>query len=258
MIGLNHRGLFPGPQETLEAFTQRVETLPAVTQPFACPKALERVREIFAVSADWVKIVVQPKGLLPWEAAATWIEEVQGARTCQIQIKHSILSRLYPQEEVVAHEMVHAMRLMFDERRFEEVLAYRTSKNRFRRYFGPLFSNSWDVVILLTLFFVPWVSCGLELLFDWNLGGSVLSLLPLVYLAFKVLQLHRTQSLFQAALSNLDRATRGKGVALATALHLTDEEIALFARLSPQEICAVAEREKERSPRWLQLHTVYF
>lgn len=190
--------------------------------------AAARVRELFDVSPDGVRVTWGRKGLMPWEGAATWIEEGQEGRTCSIQINTSWASRLYPQEELIAHEMVHALRCTLDENRFEEILAYRTSKNRFRRYFGPLFSQPRESTIFVLLLVGSWLLALLQLFFDLSLGGNLIFLLPLGSLAWSLGRLIRSQSLFSAALRNLEQRYPGKG--LSSALYLTDAEIALFAR----------------------------
>ncbi|MBS0604832.1 MAG: hypothetical protein JSS60_07330 [Verrucomicrobia bacterium] len=257
LLSLSHRGIFPGPSESREDFIERAETL-SVKLESPHLDALNRVKKIFISSPDWVEIAVQSKGLLPWEAAAAWIEEKEGVRTCRIQIKNSFPASLYPQEEVLAHEMVHAMRLMFDERRFEEVLAYRTSSSRFRRYFGPLFSDSRDLKILFSLFLIPWILYGVEVLFDIDIGGSALSLLPLLGFGWGLLRLFRTQRIFKRALRNVEEAMQTRGASLAVVLRLSDQEIELFAEIPPLEIRSYAANEKDKSVRWTQLYNAYF
>jgi hypothetical protein len=197
---------------------------------------MARIRELFDASPGGVRVTWGRKGLMPWEGAATWIEEGTEGRTCSIQINTSFASRLYPQEELIAHEMVHALRCTLDENRFEEILAYRTSKNRFRRYFGPLFSQPRESKIFVLLLLGSWLLAALQLFFDLPLGGGLVFLLPLASLARSLYRLIRSQSLFSLALGNLEQLFPGKG--LSKALYLTDAEIALFARSSPEEIRA--------------------
>ncbi len=196
--------------------------------------AAKRVRELFGLSPDWVEITRGRKGLMPWEGAATWIEEGPKGCICSIQINTSWASRLYPQEELIAHEMVHALRCTLDENRFEEILAYRTSRNRFRRYFGPLFSHPGESKTFMLLLLGSWVLTSLELLFDLPLGGSLIFLLPLTSLVWSLCRLIRSQFLFSSALRNIEGLFPGKG--LEVALGLTDAEIELFARSSLDEI----------------------
>lgn len=95
------------------------------------------------------------KGLLPWQGGATFIDEDK----IVIQLRKAYERKekiygIYPKEEIIAHELVHAKRMHLDEPCFEEILAYRTSSSPFRRYFGPLFRSSFESVLFL-LSFLP-------------------------------------------------------------------------------------------------------
>lgn len=256
LLALNSRGLFPGPNENDQNFLGRTQaSIPGVTDP----KALDLTQKLFDAAPDWVEVKIGSKGLVPWEGAATWIEEnADGKRTASIQLKSSIPAKLYLPEEVLAHELVHAMRLGFEEDRFEEILAYRTSKNWIRRYCGPLFSKPKEVKWLLSLMAAAWVSYWIELIFDANFGGQYLIWMPSVMIGWVGMRLMRAQRTFSTALKNLELAIAKKGKSLAVALRLTDVEIALLSRLSPQEILDYAAKEKGTSLRWRQLFCAYF
>ncbi len=251
LLHWNERGIFPGPTEPEDRFYARAGSLVATETP---PSSIALIQKNFRSTPDWAQIIVKSKGLFPWEAAATWIEETEeGIRTCQIQIKDSRLSKLYAKEEVIAHEMVHAMRLMFDEKRFEEVLAYQTSKNRFRRYFGPLFSNPTESRALMGLVAISWCLYGMNIFFEVHPFLNFVLYLPMLALGYGVLRLVRSQRIFSAALGNLQAAT---GSALPLALRLTDKEIELFAKSTPEQIHSFAKQEKNF--RWRQLYISYF
>ncbi len=254
LFQLNKRGIFFGPGESESSFFQRAE---AEQNCRIEPPAL--IESIFDSIPDWIETIEQSKGLFPWEGAATWIEEKPGGcRSCQIQFKNTRLSRLYPKEEVLAHEMVHAMRLMFDESRFEEILAYRTSKNKFRRYFGPLFSSSKESKGFFVGTVISWVIYSAEIVFDIQFFEESILLLPLLLIGFGMMRLIRSQRVFASALLNLKKTTSSKLKPLSVLLRLTDKEIELFAKSSPQEICAFASDQKEKSLRWKQIYLAYF
>jgi hypothetical protein len=254
---LGKQGWIPGPAESEENFFRRV----GVARHSSLPQkeALQRIAETFHARPEWVDVCVSSRGLCFWEGAATWIgEEAGGTRCCRIQIKDSFLSRLYSREEVIAHEMVHAMRVCFEERRFEEILAYQTSRNPLRRYCGPLFAGSKETFLFLLSFFVPWIVWWIEMCLDVEAGSGLLFFVPLMVLCWGILRLVRSQRLFAAALRQLGKAVCRKGEALAAVLGLTDAEIALFARGTPEEIRSFAEQQKEKSIRWKQLYLRYF
>ena len=152
--------------------------------------------------------------------------------------------------------MVHAMRFMFDENRFEEILAYQTSSSRFRRYFGPLFTHAKESKWLVALIAVSWFIYTAAIVFDFNFFAESVLIVPLFILALAVLRLRRSQALFSSALRNIEKAIHAAPLPLA--LRLTDKEIESFARSTPEEIRVFACSEQEKSLRWRQLFASYF
>ena len=255
LLNWNSRGIFPGPWEQQEEFLRRAATAKQTTPQHN----LKWIQDVFGASPDWVNIHFSHKGLLPWEGAATWIEEnEEGIPGASIQIKPSFFTWLYPQEEVIAHEMVHAMRLKFEERRFEEILAFRTSKNRFRRYFGPLFTHPGETKGFMVCMLGSWLLYWAELIFDLPLGAKYLLCAPLAVLGWGIWRLFHSQKIFSSALSRLDKVLKEPKKALAVVLRLSDAEIEQFSRNFPEETLAFASREQEKSLRWKLLFSLYF
>ena len=215
----NHkRGLIPGPNETKEDFLLRVNSL-----------KLHPPHPIifFEITPDWVPIYTK-KGLPFWEGATTWIE----GSHCSIQLKPTPF--FYSQEEILSHELVHATRLLFNEPRFEEILAFRTSKNPLRRYFGPLFTRPFESLLFVILLLLSWILYTLDLfLAEGDLGNYALSL-PAFILFFCLIRLIRSQWLFRKTLKTLTQILKKK--ALSAMLYLTDQEIKKFAGQSKEEI----------------------
>ena len=249
---LNQRGIFPWPGESRDRFFIRANSYQSILKS----PAFNLTQELFDAVPDWIELRLESKGLLPWEGAATWIEEECGERAAMIQVKPSLPASLYSQEEVLAHELVHAMRLGFKENRFEEILAYRSSKKAFRRYLGPLFSNPTEVKGFLFLILLTWLIYWAEWIFDIELGGPFLLWTPLFALGLGCLRLMRAQNIFSSALKNLEKALKHPEKSLAVALRLRDQEIVRFSRCSPQEIVAFAKKATDL--RWEQISISYF
>jgi hypothetical protein len=255
LLNLDSRGIFPGPSESRDDFLRRALSVKNITTS----KIPSMTKEIFNAFPDWVEIRFGSKDLLPWEGAATWIEKSEECGCISsIQLKSSLPARFYPQTEVIAHEMVHAMRLMFEESRFEEILAFRTSKNRFRRFFGPLFTRPGEAKGFVYLMVCSWIFYASEFIFDFSLGAKYLLWAPLLALGWGVYRLIRSQKIFSTALDHLEKAIKNPGKSLAVALRLSDSEIEQFAKSSPEEIALFAERERVTSVRWEQLYLCYF
>src|SRR5690242_16093761 len=171
---LDQRGFLPFPGEEESAFLERASHLQSEASPEGAEGAIERCKELFDVAPDWVQIVEQQKGLAPWQGAVLWI---QGAGVPLIQVsprlKKTWLGRFYTYDEVLAHELIHAVRLPLASSRFEEIVAYHTSQSRLRAYLGPLIRHPYEVYILLIavllgwagllfnplLLTVPWIAC---------------------------------------------------------------------------------------------------
>lgn len=64
------------------------------------------------------------RGLRPWEAGATWGREIR----LQPAFKTRQRWRLAQRDEVIAHEIVHALRYELNEPLFEEMLAFSTAQ----------------------------------------------------------------------------------------------------------------------------------
>lgn len=255
LLSLNSRGIFPGPAESAGNFFRRADS--SIDRKASSSKAFDLTNALFDAVPDWVEIRTDAKGLLPWEGAATWIEEdADGQRISAIQLKSSLPGFLYAPDEVLAHELVHAMRTGFEESRFEEILAYRTSKSWFRRYFGPIFSRPSEVKGFIFLMLATWILYWTELALDVEWGGSFFLWAPFCAIGWGVFRLMRLQKGFSSALRNLEKAIAKPGKSLAVALRLTDAEIARFAVSAPEEIAAFGERET--SLRWRQLFAAYF
>lgn len=212
------RGLIPGPKETEEEFLKRVQICQAHSN------LSSRTQEVFGFSIDWVPVTVSNKNLLPWEGAAIWI---MSDAPPQIQLReHFFKTKLFQKdrEEFLAHEAVHAARVMFEEPQFEEILAYQTSKKRFRKFWGPLFRSSKESLLLVSVL-------AATLAFGWFLPWQIY-LLPLSLLTYLSVRLIHFQRIFSKCL---------KKTTLSFMLCLSDEEIKLFASLPKEGIEAYVE-----------------
>lgn len=213
LLACQARGLIPGPSESDEEFASRIKSLPSKN-----PDA----KEIFFFKPDWVEVTYSKKGLLPWQGGCTYIQ----GNSLTLQVRKRIWG--YDTNEIIAHELVHAVRMAYFEPLFEEILAYQTSKSRFRRTFGPLFRTSKESLFcVLSLALLSFVN----LLYTIPLLTSGLTLL---LLSFFVIRLQRCQRIFAKTLGKLSLLYKDK--AMHVALQLTDREIVLFSKKSVLEI----------------------
>lgn len=111
---------------------------------------------LFDVDIDSVPIEYSAKGLRPWEGAVTWIENGQARIQLHPRLKTgSLFFGLYSRDEILAHELVHALRAHLNAPRYEEYLAYWTSPHPWRRLLGPLFEKTWEAPLLIASFLLP-------------------------------------------------------------------------------------------------------
>ena len=190
-------GFVPGPDEDFEAFQKRynfVREVLANPEPF-----LQEVKVSYERVLPKPPLRVIRKKRLPfWFGAMTSIYTYQGYEIPVIELPKK---PRHNQDEVLAHEQVHFLRSSFREPKFEEILAYRTSKAKWRQWIGPLFERPWESYLFLILA-LP---------------------LPLVAAAFALLlgtRLTFYQWVFKKALNNLPYKNREEIIAL-----LTDREI---------------------------------
>lgn len=159
---LLNKGIIPGPSESWQAFENRAAFLLQAAENEEFKDSLDLVEKIFKMRPSWAVCKYTKEGLNALEAAATFIDEKQRA-TIHIQPYFQQKKRIlfYKRDEIIAHEMVHAIRSAFEEPHFEEFLACRVFSSPWRRFFGSLVEGKRDVILLL----IPGVSLGALIFF---------------------------------------------------------------------------------------------
>ncbi|MBM3191101.1 MAG: hypothetical protein FJZ63_00405 [Chlamydiae bacterium] len=234
---LNGKGLICGPFEEETIFYKRVALL---QNPEACqkiltsygkPDRLQLVYEELDLEVDWLW-VTSKRAPFFWEAAALWLIEHEGMTFPLLQMKKR-------DEEVMKHEVVHAARASFQEKVFEEYVAYATSTSAWRRYWGPLFQSPMESLVFVILSFLPLVS----LYAAGGLGG---------YIGFLITRLVLRQKTFRKTLKQL-KEIFPKEPPLKIALRLTDKEICFLAKGKGVKDYI----EAQKSYRWQQIKASY-
>lgn len=194
-IALNRKGLFPGPGEKEKAFLERVQALeeffsnpPSEVDDFLTDGEWKASRDLLSeqydFAPDWIVAHFGNAKLPFFQAGATWISEKNSLRIPLVQLKARYREKPVALTEILAHEAVHAARMQFDEPRFEELLAYQTSRFSWRRLLGGLFMRSWESILFLWLLLLPFV-VELSLTFSPEGGNwEIFFWTPWVYLAY--------------------------------------------------------------------------
>lgn len=276
LIQYNAQGLIPGPNEGIEEFKARVEfclslktsllseiKIPdsAQDETIAIP-ALQLTDQLYGIFPTWVPVFFSNWKLAPWHGGAAWIFKLKedSSLGAILQLRKPFYKQthylgIYNRDELIAHEMAHVGRMAFEEKKYEELLAYKTSKNWFQRLFGPIIQSAAEsrliIYILATLLMMD-----AYFLFQGSLNAyldtQVFKLLPLALILFALFRLRKRQSTLAKAEENLKAISPNAHEIL---YRLTDKEIDTFAKMNKQEILTYIEQEP--SLRWKVIKLSY-
>ena len=241
---LASRGFLPRTGESEDAFYERTQSQNSACMREKMQGALERCQRLFDLQPDWVPLIEERAKLAPWQGAVLWVDEEE-------QPLIQVAPRLwYSRDEMIAHELVHAIRLPLRSKRFEEIIAYQTSRSSWRRFFGPIIRSPYEVYLFLFSLLFSWVP-----LF-WAAAALLRFATPLLLL-YALMRLGVAQRVFYRCRKKLSLLLGCKRTALSLAARLTDEEIALFAKSTPQEIRLYALKTQKKELRWKMLLFCY-
>ncbi len=277
----NQLGLIPGPNETDHDFLNRAEyclklkdELPKILgetnqniDPTQFENAFFNIKESYDILPKWVPIFFTNHKLSFWHGGCAWIYQLTETTPTAsfLQLRRNFLNRskylFYSRDELIAHELSHVGRMMFEEPKFEEFLAYRLSPSWFRRWFGPIIQSSTESMIFL-------LSLVMVLILDayFFLSGNLLSLQMIMWLkviplalfvsgCFRVILRHYC---FNRCLKKLTQILQNdEKKALAVAYRLTDKEIISFSKSSLDTIKQHIHKNGATSPRW-KVISLYF
>jgi hypothetical protein len=239
------------PHETLESFLERQKWLDQIDLPKEKNLSVP-LYDLYELEAF---VIHSNEDLFLWQGAVLW--EYTGENEEKypvIQLKKSfskLYLRMYQQEELLAHELVHAVRCAFKEPIFEEVFAYRTSSNRFRRFFGPLFMYPFESTVFAAIcLLAPLIS----IVTDSFLGIGIL-LSTLCLFTSRLLVLHL---LFSLCRRNLEKAGVLPSFSLAVMVRLSDREIIKTALRSTQKTLDYFTSQGRKEYRLQEILRAYF
>jgi len=241
-MSIGRRGFLPAANETEDAFYQRIAPYLATNLSEKMQGALLTCERLFDVQPDWVPLIESRSKLSFWQGAVLWVDEKEQPL---IQMAPRLF---YSRDEMIAHELIHAVRLPLKSKRFEEIIAYQTSRNWWRRTFGPIIRTPSEVYIFLGSLLCSWIPCIWQETAFLRFATPLLSLFALIRLAF-------TQRVFHRCRKKLSLLLGSERSGLSLAARLTDEEIALFAKWTLQEIWSYVLESQEL--RWQMLCFCY-
>lgn len=284
LLELNGMGLIPGPNETESEFIRRVDyclklhaNWPGLNslKEFDSIKtigefseeALTRTTHLYGINPKWIPLFFSNYQLMPWHGGTAWIfqenDDLPTSAFFQLKKifqKNRYYLGIYDRQELIAHEISHVGRMMFEEPKFEELIAYRTSSSPFRRFFGSIVQSSTESMIFVMLMFLIlcldffFISFDYEEAFQYSLW---LKLIPFVLIGYGFFRLWNRQRQFKKALQNIKGAIKKEEDAEAVIYRLTDKEIELFSKLSSNEIVKYIDENKDKSLRLRLISLAY-
>lgn len=281
----NTQGFIPGPDETAEAFAariafcqqlqsylnQQVSELPFKTDGQDSLLFLQEVfpltQELYGIAPKWVPIFFSNYQLTPWHAGCAWIfqlnEQTPTAAFLQLRSQFRTSSRylsLYKRQELIAHELAHVGRMLYQEPQFEEFFAYQSSSS-WRRWLGPIVQSSKESLLFILLLGLVVIAnfAFLPLQLNtttWWIGWSM-TLLPVMLCGLALIRLIRRHRALQACQRKLEKLYSDPEIARHLLYRLRDEEIQHFAHLSPAAIRDFMEHAQRDNFRWRFLSQLY-
>jgi hypothetical protein len=276
---LNDQGFIPGVDETEETFKERVQfcqnlqqkllenvqaELPFTTADQAsraiCEESFLTTRNLYGITPDWVLIFFSNYQLAPWHGGCAWIFQLnaQTPTTAFLQLRSNFRSQkkylgLYQRSELMSHELAHVGRMVYDEPKYEEVLAYRSSQAKWRRFFGPIVQSSGEsLFFILTLFATLLVNLSLFSVNSFFASQLTiwLPLIPVTLFLIGLVRLIRKHTQFNLCLNQLRDLFHDNDIANHLIYRLTDHEIDQFAQSTTSQIRDYILQQKEISFRW--------
>lgn len=287
LLRYNQEGFIPGPNEEKKEYLERIEygislrnriletDFHSVTltkedvekQSELLEEAAKITWPSFGITIGWVPVFFSNKKLSPWHGGCAWIfqETKNSPVSALLQLRKVWFDAkkwwTYQRTELLAHELCHVGRMAFNEPVFEEVLAYRTSPSKFRRYWGPIVQSSVEAMMVLLLFFTI-VLIDTTLLIYGNLSLYFaffwLKALPLAVVLWGVFRLIRKQRQFDHCLEKLKQLLLNEHAANAVIYRLTDSEIKMFATYSKDQVYNYLKSNKKESLRHKAIWDGYF
>ena len=155
---------------------------------------------------------------------------------------------IYRRDELLAHELCHAVRGCLEDEPYEEQFAYMTSDSAFRRWSGNCFRHEWDAVaflipVVLLLAAQIIVYTGLLNLPLWPFW-----IVAFAFPAFLVARNIPGRRTFFAARTKLEKA--GFTIPDAALFRMTSDEIRTLARTPDAQIGNFLNNKSGAELRW--------
>lgn len=277
---LDSHGLIVAPGETLESYAARIDELLRTRARFdlcadgeagtaaleaevgfkvgsvepmdgaIIAEAAEKTEKLFGFRADWAPAFFPSRGLgLLWGGCTVITESGFPVFFLRRGFRDKRKWFIYRRDELLAHELCHAVRGCLEDETYEEHFAYMTSSSGFRRWMGNCFRREWDAIIFLLPLF-------LLLAAQIVVYAHVLPHLPLwpfwllafAYPAFLIARNIPERRTYFTARAKLGRAGFSKPD--AALFRMTAKEIRALARTPDDRIGQFLQEKSDAELRW--------
>jgi len=260
---LGEAGMIPGPQEEEKDFIKRIHFL----KERAPTLFKERKYEILVcdfhdlgATPKWIPLIYSNQRLLPWQGAVSWTITTPNTPPFPlVQLRKGFRKGHFffnDRDEVLRHETLHAIRLTFNEPRFEEIFAYFHSSKKWKRFLGPLFRKESQVSVFLSLVLFSFAAQISVYFFSYSplfLYVHIICFLPLINLFFYFIALIKDRKILLRAFSTLQLLFPKHKNPFAIALRLKDSEIQMFATKPIKTLLHYIKEQTPSSLRWRQI-----
>lgn len=277
LLELNRIGLIPGPNESKENFLSRVNyclnlknewqsKIPSdevMTVSELSKEALNQSKFLFDIQPYWVPLFFSSHQLLPWTAGCAWIfqEDEKNETSAFFQLRPTLKENksylnFYDRDELIVHELSHVGRMLFEEPKFEEFIAYRSSSSSLRRFLGSIVQTSKEsIIFMLILMFVFFFDLFFlftndPVVFKY---GLLFKLIPISMILYGIRRSWVRHQTYLKARNQLQKIARKSSLVDAVLYRLTDFEIESFSKWNLEDIQAYFQNQKKQS---LRLHLI--
>lgn len=286
LIHLNQLGIIPGPDENEDDFVKRAEyclslknlletslspqlpfDIEKEDNPLLLEEPCQKTKECYDIAPLWIPVFFSNYQLAPWHGGCAWIFQIneEDPTGAFFQLRQSFRYSqkylgIYSRNELVAHEISHVGRMMYQDPKFEEILAYQTSSSAFRRWFGPIVQSSIEsmffiiVLIFIAILDISLIASGNISLFKTM---SWIKLIPCALVLLALYRLGMRHRNYSVCLKKI-KGFIGEDNARHVLYRLQDREIEDFSVMTPEEIQQYAREHSEKSLRWKLIHAAYF
>lgn len=284
LIKYNKLGIIPGPTETEPAFLSRAAYCQQLQSqctndkgsPFpTCEEtdtansllqeAFSLTKPLYDIAPTWLPLAFSNYHLAPWHGGCAWIfqAEENSPTGAFLQLRQGFRHNnkylgLYSRKELVAHELAHVGRMTFEEKQFEEILAYRSSPQTWRRWLGPIIQSPWESMLfmlsllLLLMFDAYLIFTGQQETYSLLLWAK---LFPIGMIIAGLARVWLNQRTLKHCIDNLRHVCSFPD---AVVYRLTDSEINKFSGAKSEGITNYAEEQSKSNLRWRLIKQVYF